>query len=200
MMDLFGRKSKEALEKYGDRLPPGQRVADGWPVLSYGGTPAIGLKEWTFQVTGLVEEPVFFTWDQFTSLPQITVVSDIHCVTGWSKFDNEWEGVAFNELMKHLRPKPEAQVVMVHSYGGYTTNVPLADLMGDDVLFALKHNGEPLPREHGGPCRLVLPKLYFWKSAKWVRGLVFMDRDRPGFWEARGYHLRGDPWKEERYA
>ena len=200
MLDLFGRKSKEAQEKCGDRLPPGQRLTDGWPVLSYGGTPAIDAKDWTFQVAGLVEEPVSFTWEQFTGLPQITVVSDIHCVTGWSKFDNEWEGVAFNELTKHVSPKPEARVVMVHSYSGYTTNVPLSDLMGDDVLFALKHNGEPLPREHGGPCRLVLPGLYFWKSAKWVRGLVFMDQDRPGFWEMYGYHMRGDPWKEERYG
>jgi DMSO/TMAO reductase YedYZ molybdopterin-dependent catalytic subunit len=198
--DMFRRKSKELEAKYGDRLPPGQRITDGWPVLSYGGTPAIDLKEWTFKVAGLVEELVSFTWEQFTALPQITVTSDIHCVTGWSKFDNEWEGVAFKELMNHIRPKPEATVVMVHSYGGYTTNVPLADLLDDDVLFALKHNGKPLAREHGGPCRLVLPKLYFWKSAKWARGLVFMDQDRPGFWEMYGYHMRGDPWKEERYS
>jgi DMSO/TMAO reductase YedYZ molybdopterin-dependent catalytic subunit len=199
-LDVFGRRSREAKEKYGDRLPPGQRLTERWPVFTHGGAPAIDLEQWTFQVTGLIEDPVSFTWEQFASLPRITVASDIHCVTGWSKFDNEWEGVAFNELMKHVRPKPEAKVVMVHSYGGYTTNVPLADLMADDVLFALKHDGEPLSREHGGPCRLVLPKLYFWKSAKWVRGLVFMDRDRPGFWEMHGYHMRGDPWKEERYS
>ncbi len=199
-LDVFGHRSREAREEYGDRLPPGQRLTERWPVFTQGGTPAIDLDKWTFEVAGLVEEPVSFTWEQFSSLPRITVVSDIHCVTRWSKFDNEWEGVAFSELMKHIRPKPEAKVVMVHSYGGYTTNVPLADLVDDDVLFALKHDGEPLPREHGGPCRLVLPKLYFWKSAKWVRGLVFMDRDRPGFWEMNGYHMRGDPWKEERYG
>jgi len=151
-------------------------------------------------VTGLVGEERSWSWEEFNALPQVTVTSDVHCVTGWSKLGNEWRGVAFEELMKHIRPKPQAMHVMVHSFGGYTTNVPLADLRRDNVLFAHSHNGEPLAPEHGGPLRLVVPHLYLWKSAKWVRGLVFIAQERPGFWEMYGYHIRGDPWKEERYS
>ncbi len=186
--------------RYGERVPAGQRVTDGWPVLAYGSTPRIDVKEWQFVVAGAVEEEVSFTWDEFNALPQVTLESDIHCVTGWSKLDNEWRGVSFLELMQRIQPKPEAQHVMVHSYGGYTTNVPLADLTQDGVLFANTHNGQPLAPEHGGPLRMVIPHLYFWKSAKWVRGLLFMADEQPGFWEQYGYHIRGDPWKEERYS
>jgi DMSO/TMAO reductase YedYZ molybdopterin-dependent catalytic subunit len=182
------------------RVPPGQKVVGNWPVLSYGDVPRIDLREWTFTVGGLVEEARTFTWEEFTSLPQVTLDSDIHCVTQWSRLDNRWEGVATREVVKLTRPRPEARFVMVHCYGGYTTNLRLDDFLGDDALFALKHDGQPLSPEHGGPLRLVVPKLYFWKSAKWVRGLVFMDRERPGFWETYGYHIRGDPWKEERYS
>ncbi|MEX1253350.1 MAG: sulfite oxidase-like oxidoreductase [Dehalococcoidia bacterium] len=169
-------------------------------MLTYGGAPRVDLKDWKFVVTGLVEEDVSFTWDEFNALPQATLTSDVHCVTGWSKLDNEWQGVAFGELMKRVRPKPEARHVMAHSYGGYTTNIPLADLQQEGVLLAHTHNGAPIASEHGGPLRLVVPHLYFWKSAKWLRGLLFMNEEKPGFWEMYGYHLRGDPWKEERYG
>ncbi len=198
-LDILRRGDRDR-EQYGDRIPPNQRLTEGWPVLTYGGTPRIDLKEWRFVVAGEVEEEVSFTWQEFSALPQTTLTSDIHCVTGWSKLDNEWQGVAFGDLMQRIRPKPQAQHVMVHCYGGYTTNVPLADLLQDGALFAHTHNGKPLPSEHGGPLRLVVPHLYFWKSAKWARGLLFLPEDRPGFWEQYGYHIRGDPWKEERYS
>lgn len=196
----FLRRTDRDRELYGDRVPPGQRVTGGWPVFTYGSTPRINLEEWKFTVAGAVEEEVTFTWEEFSALPQVTVGTDVHCVTGWSKLDNEWRGVAFRELVQLVRPKAEAQHVMVHCYGGYTTNVPLADLMQEEVLLAHSHNGEPLTPEHGGPLRLVVPHLYFWKSAKWVRGLLFVADERPGFWEQYGYHIRGDPWKEERYS
>jgi DMSO/TMAO reductase YedYZ molybdopterin-dependent catalytic subunit len=194
------RKMREEKERYGERLPPGQKLVQGWPVLSYGTEPRVDTKDWTFTVSGLVEAERSFTWEEFNALPQVTLVSDIHCVTHWSKFDNEWTGVTFSDLLKHIAPKPEASHVMVHSYGGYTTNVPLDDMMRDGVIFAHTHNGEPLSIEHGGPMRLVVPHLYFWKSAKWVRGLVFMADERPGFWETHGYHIRGNPFDEERYS
>jgi DMSO/TMAO reductase YedYZ molybdopterin-dependent catalytic subunit len=199
-LDLFNKRAKEDHERFGQRLPPGQKLTDGWPVLHYGGIPSIDLATWKFSAVGLVEEDVSFTWEDFLALPQTTLRSDIHCVTHWSKFDNDWTGVTFRELMKHVKVKPEAKHVMVHSFGGYTTNVSLAELMDDDVIFAHQHNGEPLTKEHGWPLRLVVPKLYFWKSAKWVRGLVFMDDIKAGFWEMYGYHIHGDPWTEERYS
>jgi DMSO/TMAO reductase YedYZ molybdopterin-dependent catalytic subunit len=199
-MTLFTRRNTDR-EKWGGRLPPGQKDAgDGWPILHYGGIPRIDLDSWRFEIGGLVEEPVVFTWQEFMALPQAKITSDIHCVTAWSKFDNVWEGVAFSEIMKHVKLKAGAGEVMVHSFGGYTTNLPLDDLQAESTLFAHSHNGEPLARDHGWPLRLVVPHLYFWKSAKWVRGLVFMDQERPGFWEMYGYHIRGDPWKEERYS
>ncbi len=198
-MSIFARREADR-EKFGDRLPPGQKPTDGWPVLHYGGAPWIDLQSWRFEVVGLVEEPLAFTWQEFLALPQVGTRSDIHCVTAWSKFDNDWQGVAAAEILDRVRLKPGVTHVMVHSYGGYTTNLPLADLQADGVLFAHSHNGAPLTRDHGWPLRLVVPHLYFWKSAKWVRGLTFMDRDRPGFWEMYGYHIRGDPWKEERYS
>jgi DMSO/TMAO reductase YedYZ molybdopterin-dependent catalytic subunit len=181
-------------------VPPGQRVVDGWPVLTYGAVPRIDLEAWQFRIWGEVEDEVIFSWEEFMALPKTTLTADTHCVTGWSKLENVWEGVAFREVMKRVSLKPDARYVMVHSYGGYTTNIPLTDLDDDDVLFALKHNGEKLAPDHGWPLRLVVPKLYFWKSAKWVRGLRFMPDDRPGFWEMYGYHMRGDPWKQERYS
>ncbi len=186
--------------KHGDRVPPNQKVTDGFPVLTYGGTPHADTKDWKFGVVGLVEQELSFTWDEFLALPQTTITTDIHCVTGWSKLDTTWEGVAFRDLMERIVPKPTGSYVMVHCYGGYTTNLSLDDLMADKVMFAHHHNGEPLATEHGGPCRLVVPHLYFWKSAKWVRGIQFVDQDSPGFWEQYGYHNRGDPWNEERYA
>lgn len=184
------------------RLPPGQHLTAGWPVLHYGGIPRIKdpQTDWKFHVSGLVEEERTFTWDEFNALGQAKDVSDIHCVTTWSKYDNEWQGVPFRALYDQLTLKPEAKFVMVHSYGGYTTNLPLEDLLRDGVLFAHTHNGEPLTPEHGWPMRLVVPHLYFWKSAKWVGGMQFLASDRPGFWETYGYHIYGDPWREERYS
>ena len=199
-LDLFNKRGKEDRARFGERLPPGQKLTDGWPVLHYGGIPAIDLATWKFSVVGLVEDEVNFTWDEFMALPQTTLRSDIHCVTHWSKFDNDWTGVKFTDLMAKLKVKPEAKHVMQHSYGGYTTNVSLAELMDADVLFAHSHNGNPLEKEHGWPLRMIIPKLYFWKSAKWVRGLVFMADEKPGFWEMYGYHIHGDPFTEERYS
>jgi DMSO/TMAO reductase YedYZ molybdopterin-dependent catalytic subunit len=183
-----------------ERLPPGQSLTKKWPVLTYGETPSVDLQTWTFRCFGLVEEPVSWTWREFLQLPRTEVTSDVHCVTRWSRFDNRWEGVALSEILRRARVRPEAEAVMVHGEGDYTTNLSLADLAGEDVLLAFKHDGGDLPAEHGGPCRLVVPRLYFWKSAKWVRGLEFMDVNAPGFWEVNGYHLRADPWKEERYS
>jgi DMSO/TMAO reductase YedYZ molybdopterin-dependent catalytic subunit len=199
-LDIFNKRSREEHERFGDRLPPGQKLTDGWPVLHYGGIPDIDLATWKFSMIGEIEAEVSFTWDEFMALPQTTLKSDIHCVTHWSKFDNDWTGVTIQDVMKHVQLKPGAKHVMVHSYGGYTTNIPLDELLDEDVLFAHSHNGAPLAKEHGWPLRLVLPKLYFWKSAKWVRGLVFMGDEKPGFWEMYGYHIHGDPWKEERYS
>jgi DMSO/TMAO reductase YedYZ molybdopterin-dependent catalytic subunit len=198
-VSLRGKGEAHRDEQAG-RVPPGQRVVDGWPVLTYGSVPRIDLKTWQFRIWGEVEEEVTFTWEEFMALPKITVTADIHCVTTWSKLENVWEGVALREVMKRVRLKPDARYVMVHSYGGYTTNVPLADLDDDDVLFASKHDGKELTADHGWPLRLVVPKLYFWKSAKWVWGLQFMNEDSLGFWESRGYHHRGDVWREERYS
>ncbi len=199
-IDLFGRRERELREQLGDRLPPGQRLTDGWPVLHYGAIPRFDPATWKFQVAGLVEQPVSWTWDEFRALPTAEVKCDIHCVTHWSKFDTVFFGVPFSEVLARIKPLPQARYVMVHSYGGYTTNVPLDELTTPDVLFTWQEGGKDLTPEHGWPLRLVVPRLYFWKSAKWVRGLEFMDRNRPGFWETYGYHLHGDPWTEERYS
>lgn len=197
--DILSRRQKDR-EKYGDRLPPGQKVVEDWPVLTYGGVPVVDKAQWRLRLSGLVENELELDWAQFTSLPTVTVRCDVHCVTGWSRMDNDFEGVAWQELMKMAKPLPRAEAVLVHCYGGYTTNLLLSDLNGPGALLAYKHDGKELPARHGGPCRLVAPHLYFWKSAKWVRGLEFIERDRPGFWEQFGYHMRGDPWKEERYS
>ena len=182
------------------RLPPGQVLTAKWPVLSYGETPRIDLASWSFRCFGLVEREVSWTWGEFLSLPRVEITSDIHCVTRWSRFDNRWEGVSIREILRRTGISPRAVAVMAHSDGGYTTNIALADLEGDDVLLATKHDGRDLTPEHGGPCRLVVPKLYFWKSAKWIRSFELMDVDTPGFWEENGYHLRGDPFREERFS
>jgi len=182
-----------------DRLPPGQYLTKKWPVLSYEPTPTFDPKTWRFKVWGAVEEPFELTWEEFLALPRITLTTDFHCVTTWSRYDNHWEGVSIKEVLRRARPRPEATHVMAHSWTGYTTNIPLVNLDDDDVLIALKHDGADLAPEHGGPVRLVVPKLYAYKSAKWLSGLEFMTRDRPGFWEQRGYHNRADPWQEERY-
>jgi DMSO/TMAO reductase YedYZ molybdopterin-dependent catalytic subunit len=186
--------------KSSERLPPGQVLTSKWPVLTYGDTPRLDLASWTFRCFGLVQNPITWTWAEFLQLPRVSVTSDIHCVTRWSRYDNRWEGVAVSEILRRVGVLPWAAAVMVHADPDYTTNLLLSDLVGDDVLLAYRHDGADLPVEHGGPCRLVVPRLYFWKSAKWVRGFELLDHNAPGFWEVNGYHLRADPWREERYS
>ena len=199
MLKKLGRRLTIKQDQEGLDVPPGQYVTEKFPVLTFGPTPEIDLKTWRFRVFGLVEEEVTLDWDQLMSLDKTTVDAAFHCVTQWSRLENTWEGVASTEVTKLARPKPEARYVMAHCYGGYTTNLPLDVLLDDDVLLAYRHDGEPLSPEHGGPLRLVVPKRYGWKSAKWVNGLEFMARDAPGFWEARGYNMNADPSKEERF-
>ena len=183
-----------------DRLPPGQTLTEKWPVLHYAEVPSINAESFAFKVYGLVERPVTWSWKEFRALPRVQRKTDFHCVTTWSKFDNEWEGVSFRTVAEQVGVKPNARHVMVHSSDGYYTNVPIDWLMDDDVMFAWSHDGKPLEPVHGGPLRLVVPKLYAWKSAKWVSALDFLETDRRGFWEERGYHNRGEPFAEERYS
>ena len=182
------------------RVPPGQYLTDRFPVLHYGGVPRLDKATWDFRIWGLVEEEKRWTFDQFRALPAREVVADIHCVTRWSKLDTRWEGVGTQELLSHVRLKPEARYVLVHAEQGFTANLPLDDFLREENLFAWRYDGKELAPEHGGPLRLVVPSLYFWKSAKWVRGVELLAKDRPGFWEGYGYHNRGDPWKEERFG
>jgi DMSO/TMAO reductase YedYZ molybdopterin-dependent catalytic subunit len=180
------------------RLPPGQYVADPeFPVLSAGPTPRTPLDEWSFLISGSVGEPVSWTWEELLALPAETPTVDIHCVTKWSKLDTLWKGVSVDTLLAEVQT--EANYVSAWCDGGYTTNLPLEDVIGGRAWIAYEFGGEPLAPEHGGPARLLVPHLYFWKSAKWVRGLELLDHDDPGFWEVRGYHNYGDPWKEQRY-
>jgi DMSO/TMAO reductase YedYZ molybdopterin-dependent catalytic subunit len=180
------------------RLPPGQYVEHDFPVLSAGPTPRTPHDAWTFAIRGAVDEPVSWTWDELLTLPAETPTVDIHCVTKWSKFDTTWKGVSVDTLLAEL--DTEAEYVTAWCDGGYTTNLPLEDLTGGQAWIAYEFEGEPLDPEHGGPARLLVPHLYFWKSAKWVRGLDLLNHDQPGFWEGFGYHNHGDPWKEQRYA
>lgn len=188
----------------GNRIPPRQAQTHKWPVLHAGEVPPFDPTRWDFTIfpVPLVDRVRTFTWSEFRGLPRIKVFADMHCVTRWSKLDNLWEGVATTELKKHVTIKPSARFVMVHCEYGFTTNLPIDDFFGDDCLLADRHNGQDLTPDHGYPLRLVIPRLYAWKSAKWVRGIEFMEEDRPGFWELwehGGYHMRGDPWKEERH-
>jgi DMSO/TMAO reductase YedYZ molybdopterin-dependent catalytic subunit len=182
------------------RLPPGQVETKGWPVLHYGGVPKTDLASWNFRIFGLVDAPTTWTWAELEALPRRAVRCDIHCVTHWSKLGNVFEGIAIGEVLRAAQPKADARFAIVHAEGGFTTNLPLAELQQEDVILATHHDGEPLTADHGWPLRLVVPRLYFWKSAKWIRGLELTDRDRPGFWERNGYHMNGDPWREERYS
>jgi DMSO/TMAO reductase YedYZ molybdopterin-dependent catalytic subunit len=202
VFDLFGRgsKSRHNADELKQRLPPGQTLTEKWPVLHYGPVPHRRLSDWNFRLWGLVEQPVTLTWEQFQALPRTSITRDISCVTRWTRFDLSFEGVPFKEVLKLVQLKPGADYVMIHAENGFTTNLPLADLLAEDVMFADKAEGKELEPDHGWPLRLVVPHLYFWKSAKWVRGLEFMAKDSPGFWEEAGYHMRGDPWKEERYG
>jgi DMSO/TMAO reductase YedYZ molybdopterin-dependent catalytic subunit len=193
------RKVLERQRKEEGRLPPGQSLTLKWPVLQYGSVPRADLKAWDFRIAGLVEKPARLTWEEFNGLPKREIVSDIHCVTRWSRFDNRWTGVLFTEVMKLVTPRPEARFATVHGEQGYTANLPLDDLMRPTSLFAFQHDGEPLSPEHGYPLRLIVPHLYLWKSVKWVRGFELSATDEPGFWEQNGYHMYGDPWREQRF-
>jgi len=179
------------------RLPPGQYLVDGFPVLSAGPTPRTPLDSWTFAITGEVDSEKHWTWEEFKRLPAETVTKDIHCVTKWSKFDTGWAGVSLDVLLAGV--ETAAEYALAFSDGGYTTNLPLADLMDGKAWVAYEYEGQPLEPEHGGPARLLVPHLYFWKSAKWVRGIELRKEDEPGFWESNGYHNYGDPWREQRY-
>jgi DMSO/TMAO reductase YedYZ molybdopterin-dependent catalytic subunit len=196
---MLGKFFKKPSGDLAHRVPPGQTLTERFPVLTYGPTPRIDPESVKVRVWGLAEETEF-GWHDLMAMPQVTLTNDIHCVTHWSKLDVTWTGVAVPELMSRITLKPGATHVLIHSYGGYTTNLPLKDFVLPENLFAHTLAGEPLPLEHGGPMRLVVPHLYFWKSAKWANGLQFLSQDELGFWERNGYHDRGDPWKEERYS
>lgn len=193
------RQTLESKMRDEGRLPPGQSLTLKWPVLHYAGVPEFCPEEWDFRTAGLVEEPRRWRWTEFLALPSVRITAPFHCVTRWSRFDNDWEGVSSRTIYEITRPGAQAAHVMVHGADGYTTNLPLDDLLNDRVLLAWKHDGEPLSPEHGGPLRLVVPHLYGWKSAKWVRAFEFIEAERMGFWEQNGYHRRGDPWKEQRF-
>jgi len=185
-----------------ERVPPGQSRTRKWPVLDASGPPRVDPDAWKLRIFGLVERPVEFSWHEFLDLPRTRVFSDFHCVTRWSRLGNLWEGVSTAELIARAGgAKDEAKFVLAHGYDrGFTTNLPLADFLAEDALVAFTHDGEPISLEHGGPARLIVPRLYAWKSAKWLSGIQLLPADRAGFWESNGYHMRGDPWEEERYG
>ncbi len=195
---LFGRPRPSDEQKR--RLPPGQYLTEKWPVLHYGSVPRVDLATWDFTLWGEVERPLTLTWGEFQALPRRRVRCDIHCVTRWSKLDAEFEGVAMRTILDLVRPTPAARFVVAQCEQGYTTNLPLDALSDDDVLLVDTYGREPLEPDHGWPLRLVVPKRYFWKSAKWIRGLQFLGHDLPGFWERYGYHNEGDPWLEQRFS
>ncbi|MHB8382976.1 MAG: sulfite oxidase-like oxidoreductase [Candidatus Binataceae bacterium] len=182
------------------RVPPGQTLTDKFPVLSYGATPRFTPAKWDFRVTGLIEKELRFSYGEFRALPQTRQTSDFHCVTTWSRLDNRWEGVKILDLMKFVTLKPEAHFAVIHCEQGYTANLPLNEFLDEDVILAHRHDGQDLQPDHGFPLRIVVPKLYAWKSAKWVRAIEFCEFDKRGFWEVRGYHNHADPWREERYS
>ncbi len=184
---------------HGGRLPPGQEIVKDWPVLDLGHQPYIPLDQWTLTVAGAVERPVKWTLAQFMGEPQVRVTADIHCVTAWSRLGSTFEGIATRHLIRASAPTAGVKFVVLHAHDGYRTNVPMARFAAENALLAHACDGEPLSREHGGPVRAVLPDLYFWKSAKWLRQITFLEKDAPGYWESRGYHNEGDPWKEERF-
>jgi DMSO/TMAO reductase YedYZ molybdopterin-dependent catalytic subunit len=190
----------KAVRPEDQRLPPGQHLTKDWPVLDLGVVPPVSRERWRLDVYGAVENPVFWTFAEFAAQKQVQFISDIHCVTTWSRYDNQWEGLATRELLAACQPREDARFVVLHSSDGYTTNLALGDFAAEDALLAHSWSGEPLSDEHGGPVRLVVPHLYFWKSAKWLQAIEFLTEDAPGFWEVRGYHNRGDPWAEQRYS
>ena len=192
-----GFKGKRRIAADSSRVPPGQYVTADFPVLSAGPTPRTALSQWSFTMTGEVDTDKRWTWEEFQRLPSEEITVDIHCVTKWSKLDTRWRGVAIDTLLDGI--ETAAEYVVAFCDGGYTTNVPLEDLVDGKAWIAIEFDGEPLDPEHGGPARLLVPHLYFWKSAKWVRGLSLENEDRPGFWESNGYNMYGDPWREQRY-
>lgn len=182
------------------KLPVGQREVTSWPVLDLGAQPTVSTSQWMLQVDGAVEQPLKLTWEDFQKLPQVEDVSDFHCVTSWSLMDQRWKGVQFSTLAALARPLPSATHVMTYAYDGYTTNLPLEEALKDDVLLVHTVNGQPLPREHGGPVRIITPQLYAWKGAKWIKRIEFLTEDRKGFWELRGYSNTAHPWRDDRYS
>ncbi len=195
-----GFSGRKSAQEFVDRIPPGQHLVENFPVLSAGPAPRVDTAEWKFSLK-IGPKPVkAWTWAEFNALPQSKWVRDIHCVTTWSKLDTQWEGVTIDDILADADLEAPTEFVLAHSYDGYSTNVPIADLSVGKAMVATKFGGKPLERDHGGPARLLVPHLYFWKSAKWVNGLQFTTRDEAGFWELRGYHMRGDPWREQRYT
>ena len=187
-------------EAHEHRLPPGQRLVTNWPVLDLGIQPDVPRAEWRLTVDGAVVTPIVWTWDDLMAQPAFADVSDIHCVTQWSRYDNRWRGVSAQHLLSVVKPLPHASHVVLHGYDGYTTNVRLDRFADADCLLAHSHDGAPIARDHGGPVRMIIPRVYLWKSAKWLKRIEFVATDKPGFWESRGYHNEGDPWTEERYG
>ncbi len=186
----------------GERIPPGQSRTRKWPVLDAAGAPPIEMSRWKLELDGLIERPISLNWEEFSQLPRVRVFSDFHCVTRWSRLGNLWEGVSTKTLLELAGAvAPAAEYVLIHGYDyGWTTNLPLEAFLADDALIATHHDGEPLSAEHGGPARLIVPSLYAWKSAKWIRAIEFLEHNHAGFWERNGYHMNGDPWREERFG
>jgi DMSO/TMAO reductase YedYZ molybdopterin-dependent catalytic subunit len=198
--NLFRRQLNEREKAVADRLPPGQYLTEKWPVLHYGNVPKVDVAKWDFTIDGLVDKPLKLTYEQFKALPRRDEKIDVHCVTRWSLLDSSWGGVPVTEVMKLVTLAPEATHIMAHAEKGFTANLSLDDFLRDENMFVDTRNGEPITPEHGWPLRLFVPHLYFWKSAKWIRRIEVMHGDKPGFWEQYGYHMHGDPWKEERYG
>jgi DMSO/TMAO reductase YedYZ molybdopterin-dependent catalytic subunit len=199
LKDFMNRQHEEQRVRSEGRLPPGQSLTQKFPVLHYGPVPKIDTATWTLSVYGEVEKEMRWNWEEFQKLPTVQIKTDIHCVTSWSKFDTVWEGPLFRDFITQFGVKPSAKYVIAHAPNGFTTNLPLETMLEDDVLLAWKYNGAYLEPQHGFPVRTLVPKRYFWKSAKWLLKLEFSAVDKPGFWEQAGYHNEGDPWKEERY-
>ncbi|MGH2916110.1 MAG: sulfite oxidase-like oxidoreductase [Solirubrobacteraceae bacterium] len=200
---IFGERGRRRAASLGidpDRVPPGQSPTVKWPVLSLGATPRVPTDRWTLSIDGAVRDPYVLDWDAFGAAADAEWTGDIHCVTRWSRFDTRWRGADVKALLERARPLPEATHLLAHCYGGYTTNLPLCDVLGHPALIAHEADGAPLEPDHGGPARLLVPHLYLWKSAKWISRLELLDGDRLGFWERNGYHHRGDPWAQERYS
>jgi DMSO/TMAO reductase YedYZ molybdopterin-dependent catalytic subunit len=199
-MATRGFTHRPPADELADRIPPGQHLVDDFPVLSAGPTPRIAHEKWTFTLKVGPKPAKSWNWTEFNALPQTKMTRDIHCVTTWSKLNTPWEGVLIDDILADAGLEPPTGFVLAHSFDGYSSNVPVADLTGGKAMVATRYEGKPLEPDHGGPARLLVPHLYFWKSAKWVNGLQFTERDEAGFWELRGYHIYGDPWREQRYT